>query len=297
MNFLNFRISSDEYYKYRFYGHMPVHDKVLKKYYGFCLVNKLILIFFFLVPILLFSQSYSNTSGPGMNVSMGLAFSRISDRQFSSQVYSGITPLFALGGQYAGGSGKHEFNIAFTGGNLSTGNSSSAGVKWKYATVEYAYLRQLGRRDGNWDNGLGAGLSYNSSTRMFNEFINLDENYEKFLSANALFHSTYIFHGESGWAVSGRLMLSLCSFLARPVTGINTPPETGNDEGENTERLKTVAFIPELLRFKTFIRIEKTLAVQQKIMLSYAWDAYTVDHEMQVSLASHQLFLTYRIDF
>jgi hypothetical protein len=297
MIILNSRISFNANYKYHFYGHNPLHYKVLKKYFGFCLVLKLILILFILVPASLFSQSYSNTSGPGMNASLGLAFSRISDRQFSSQEYSGITPLFAARGQYAVGAGEHEFNISFTGGKLSTGSSASSNVKWQYASIEYAYLRQIGKQNGNWDNRLGAALSYSSSTRIFNEFINLDKNYEKFFSANALLQASYKIPGESGWAVSGQFMVSLCSFLSRPVTGINTPPNTGNGEGGDTEKLGSVAFIPELLRFKTFVRIEKTLAVQHKFMISYVWDAYKVEQEMQVSQASHQLFLTYGIDF
>ncbi len=293
---INIRILISDNVKYDYNDYKLIQGKVLKRNCGWCFVVKLVLLFLFPIPLSVVSQSFSKSTGPGLNVSMGAAFSQISDRQFSSQVYSGITPLFGVGGQYDVGSGKHEFNITFTGGNLSAGNSSTR-VKWQYVTVSYAYLMQIGNRDGSWDNRLGAALSYNSSTRKYDDFINLDENYEKFFSANAVLQTSYLIPGENGWAVTGRLMTSLFSFLSRPVTGINTPAETGNGGDVNTEKVSSFTLIPELVHVKTVLSLDKTLSVQQKIRLSYAWDAYKVDQEMQVIQASHQIFLTYRIDF
>ncbi len=225
----------------------------------------------------------------------------VKDEKFSSLIYRG----YSFGGTgslaFKKKNVSHELMGLFISGALSTTGFANEKLKQKVLNIEYANLYLVNKlANGPFKFRLGGGLQFQHSKRFFLNFINTSQSFETSLSLGAVIELDYSFHGNlSGVTLKNRITVPFLFSYVKSDYLHNSGTDNGTRKSGTSNFFSNnqLATVPEVIRIRNNVEIEKLLSSQNFVALTYGWDYTKIGDTHRVIQATHQIGIVYRYIF
>jgi hypothetical protein len=210
------------------------------------------------------------------------------DRNFSSQPFSGINGGGAASIIYQANNVSHEWSISFYGGNLKSSDHSMTGTQTGTG-FDYINLYRMGAASGSAISvkaGPCVNVLYNK--RVYDGFVNNRTSFEFASSAGAA--------GEVTW--SGNLAangISIADRICIPIISTLIQPAFGGEPADGYNNRTQVTSVGNFLRISNRLSVEKVIGERHAVSLHYEWDFYRIDTERVVKQANHQVAFAWHL--
>ena len=274
-----------------------IKELFFHKYYCACFAAIFILKFSAISQV----ASVKDESNLQVSVSPLINHQAVKDEKFSSVIYTGSS----LGGTaslaFKKRNTSHELKGLFISGTLSATDFANEKLKQKVINIDYTNLYLVNNlANGPFEFKLGGGLQFQHNKRDFLNFINTSQSFETYLSLGAVIELDYSFHGNlSGVTLKNRITVPFLfsyvksNYLDNSGTG-NGARKSGASNFFSNNQLATV---PEIVRIRNNVEIEKLLSSQHFVALTYGWDYTRIGDTQRVIQPIHEIGILYRYIF
>jgi len=237
-----------------------------------------------------------------LKVGVGLNRQSMSDKNFTTLLYTGQSAGYYASLKYETNNSFHELELFYTTGIKTMKVLPEAHLRAGYFNLAYTNLYRIGALENHsLACKIGGALDMLYAKRKFNNFINNNVAFEFAASLSAAVEGTYKFgNGLAGFSITDRLTVPFGTLLAQPSFGSNNAAgsvlQNGNSIGDIFKENRIAGF-SSFLRFKNYCSLEKAISDNGKLSLNYTWDFYRLNGLRQVMQASHRLELMYSFIF
>jgi hypothetical protein len=223
----------------------------------------------------------------------------VTDKKFSTLLFSGINAGAAIAIKYKRGTAEHNITACYAKGNLRTNSLSKAIANQSILDIDYANLYPVYTSKNNLLKvKLGPGLQFMYTKRAYKEFINLNQSFETVLSIGPVVQTAYNFRGVlTGFSISNRFAVPLAGIISQPAYAANVAE---GQEANKTQGISSFfktgqrASLNKFFAIKNSLVIEKTFNGKHTIGVKYNWMYYKINTNRIVLQANHQLGIGYQ---
>lgn len=237
-----------------------------------------------------------------LKVGVGLNRQSVSDKNFTTLLYSGQSVGYSGGLKYEADNSFHELEVFYTTGTRTIKAFPEKRLRSGYFNLDYANLYRIGILENqSLACKIGGAMNVLYAKRQFNNFINNNAAFEFAASLSAALEGTYKFGNDpAGFSITNRLTVPFVSLVSQPSFGSNNAAgcvsQNDNAFGNILKGNRIVGF-SSFLRFKNYFCIEKAITDNGKLSLNYTWDIYRLNGLRQVTQATHRLDFKYSFIF